>query len=84
MVTVSSVGTAIIGVWFVSSGMIGYGFGRTGGWTRVAALVGGALLLLPVEMVYWAVYANLMGGALAAMVVAAGLMNRHRRSAITS
>lgn len=84
LVTISSVGTAIIGVWFVSSGMIGYGFGRTGGWTRVASIVGGAFLLLPVEMVSWALYANLMGGALATMVIAVGLTNRHRRAAITS
>ena len=84
LVTVTSVGTAVIGVWFVSSGMIGYGFGRTGSWTRAASVVAGGLLLLPVEIVYWAVYANLMGGVLAAMVITVGLRNRHSLTAIKS
>lgn len=84
LVTVTSVGTAVIGVWFVSSGMIGYGLGRTGSWTRAASVVAGGLLLLPVEMVYWAVYANLMGGVLAAMVITVGLRNRHSLTAIKS
>ena len=84
LVTVTSVGTAVIGVWFVSSGMIGYGLGRTGSWTRAASVVAGGLLLLPVEIVYWAVYANLMGGVLAAMVITVGLRNRHSLTAIKS
>ena len=84
LVTVTSVGTAVIGVWFVSSGMIGYGLGRTGTWTRAASVVAGGLLLLPVEIVYWAVYANLMGGVLAAMVITVGLRNRHSLTAIKS
>jgi TRAP transporter 4TM/12TM fusion protein len=84
LVTVTSVGTAVIGVWFVSSGMIGYGLGRTGTWTRAASVVAGGLLLLPVEIVYWAVYANLMGGVLAATVITVGLRNRHSLTAIKS
>lgn len=84
LVTVTSVGTAVIGVWFVSSGMIGYGFGRTGSWTRAASVVAGGLLLLPVEIVYWAVYANLMGGVLAATVITVGLRNRRSLTAIKS
>ena len=62
VVTMISVGTAIVAVWFISSGMIGYGLGRTGGWVRAASIVGGGLLLLPIEMVPWATYANLVGG----------------------
>jgi TRAP-type uncharacterized transport system fused permease subunit len=82
-VTLISVGTAIVGVWFVSSGMIGYGLGHIGAWTRTASIVGGGLLLLPIEMTPWAVYANLVGGALAAVVVAKGLADRRRNAALT-
>ena len=84
VVTMISVGTAIVAVWFISSGMIGYGLGRTGGWVRAASIVGGGLLLLPIEMVPWATYANLVGGVLAAMVVVVGLASRRRDAAIAS
>jgi hypothetical protein len=51
---------------------------------RAASIVGGGLLLLPIEMVPWATYANLVGGVLAAMVVVVGLASRRRDAAIAS
>ncbi len=83
-VTLISVGTAIVGVWFVSAGMVGYGLGHLGAGIRTASIVGGGLLLLPIEMAPWAVYANLAGAALAVMVVVLGLANRRRQAALTS
>lgn len=83
-VTMTSVGTAIIGVWFVSSGMVGYGLGHIGSGIRAASIVGGALLLLPIEIGTWAVYANVLGGALAALVLFHGIAGRRRAAALTS
>lgn len=78
--TIVSVGTAIIGVWFVSAGMIGYGLRPMGAGLRTVSIVGGALLLLPIEMTGWAIYANLAGAGLAAVVVTRGLADRRREA----
>lgn len=65
-----SVSTAIIGVWFVSAGMIGYGLRRMPALWRIVSTVGGFLLLLPPEMTGWAWIANVAGFLLAASVLA--------------
>jgi TRAP transporter 4TM/12TM fusion protein len=70
--------TAAAGVWFVSSGMIGYGMRPLGWLSRTASLVGGALLLLPPGAVSRAVEANLAGAVLATAVVTAEILQRRR------
>jgi TRAP transporter 4TM/12TM fusion protein len=74
--TALSIGTAAVGVWFVSAGMIGYGLRPMGVLLRVAAVVGGALLLIPVEMAAWAGMANLAGLAVAGAVLAVEVVAR--------
>jgi TRAP transporter 4TM/12TM fusion protein len=74
--TALSIGTAAVGVWFVSAGMIGYGLRAMGLLLRVAAVVGGALLLIPVEMAAWAGMANLVGLVVAGAVLAVEVVAR--------
>ncbi|MCV0395567.1 MAG: TRAP transporter fused permease subunit [Rhizobiaceae bacterium] len=66
-----SISTAIVGVWFVSAGMIGYGLRRMPAQWRIVSTVGGFLLLMPPEMTGWAWMANVVGFGLAAAVFAA-------------
>ena len=77
-----SITTAAIGVWFVSAGMIGYGLRRTGSALRVASIVGGALLLVPVEMAWWATSANVAGGVIAAVVLVVEFTGRRNARAL--
>ena len=81
--TVLSITTAAIGVWFVSAGMIGYGLRRMSGLIRLASIVCGALLLIPVEMAWWSTIANLAGGAIAAAVLLAEFAGRRNARALT-
>jgi len=69
---------AIIGVWFVSAGMVGYGLRLMSGWLRTASITSGALLLLPLGMAAWVVYANVLGAVLAVAVTAVGLADRRK------
>ena len=76
--TAFSITMAIIGVWFVSAGMVGYGLRLMGGWLRAASISSGALLLLPLGMAGWVVYANVLGAVLAVAVTAVGLADRRK------
>jgi TRAP-type uncharacterized transport system fused permease subunit len=78
METCISIATAIVGVWFVSAGMVGYGLRLMGGWLRTASITAGALLLLPIGMAPWATYANIVGAALAVAVTVVGLSERRK------
>jgi TRAP transporter 4TM/12TM fusion protein len=80
--TALSITTAAIGVWFVSAGMIGYGLRRMSGLIQVASIVCGALLLIPVEMAWWAAGANIAGGAIAAAVLLAEFTGRRNARAL--
>ena len=71
-----AVATAIVGVWFVSAGMIGYGLRRMPAASRVAAVAGGALLLLPHEIGLWAWGVKGAGLALWVGVLATEIMGR--------
>jgi TRAP transporter 4TM/12TM fusion protein len=73
-----SIVTAIVGVWFVSAGMVGYGLHLMSGWLRTASITAGTLLLLPIGMAGWATYANVLGAALAVGVTAVGLTDRRK------
>ncbi|RST83507.1 TRAP transporter fused permease subunit [Aquibium carbonis] len=76
-----TIGTAIIGVWFVSAGMIGYGLRRIGVVLRLASLAGGALLLVPLGMASWAPAANIAGAALVVAVFAIEFIGRRKDDA---
>jgi TRAP-type uncharacterized transport system fused permease subunit len=76
--TAYSITMAIIGVWFVSAGMVGYGLRLMSGWLRTASITAGALLLLPLGMAGWVVYANVLGVVLAVAVTAVGLADRRK------
>jgi hypothetical protein len=69
---------AIVGVWFVSAGMVGYGLRLMSTWLRTASITAGALLLLPLGMAGWVVYANVLGVLLAVLVTAVGLADRRK------
>jgi TRAP-type uncharacterized transport system fused permease subunit len=62
--------TAIVGVWFVSSGMVGYGLLRIGLPLRVASVASGAALLLPPGLGSWSEWANIIGLASGVAVIA--------------
>jgi TRAP transporter 4TM/12TM fusion protein len=76
--TTFNIATAIVGVWFVSAGMIGYGLRLMSGWLRTASITCGALLLLPLGAAPWVVYANVLGAVLAVAVTAVGLADRRK------
>lgn len=67
--TALSISTAIVGVCFVSAGMVGYGLRRMSLAIRVLSVLGGAMLMIPVEMAAWAMYVNICGLAIAATVL---------------
>jgi TRAP-type uncharacterized transport system fused permease subunit len=66
---VLSVSTAVIGVWFVSAGMIGYAIRTLDLPRRVALLAGGFGLLIPPELGTWATFVNIAGLVVCAAVV---------------
>ena len=68
--------TAAIGVWFISAGMIGYGLRRMPLWSRVLAVVGGGMLILPHELGAWAWGVNAGGLALSALVLVSEVLAR--------
>jgi len=76
--TTFNIATAIVGVWFVSAGMVGYGLRLMSGWLRTASITSGALLLLPLGAAAWVVYANVLGAVLAVAVTAVGLADRRK------
>jgi hypothetical protein len=47
-------------------------------WLRTASVTGGALLLLPLGMAGWVVYANVLGAMLVVAVTAVGLADRRK------
>ncbi|MDQ0315045.1 TRAP transporter permease [Amorphus orientalis] len=79
--TVLSLLTATIAVWFVSAGSVGYGLQPMGRMLRVLAVVGGSLLLIPLEMFHGAFIANGIGAALVMVVLVAELAARRGRAA---
>lgn len=81
--TALSITTAAIGVWFVSAGMIGFGLRRMSGLIQLASIVCGSLLLIPVEMAWWAAGANVAGGAIAAAVLLVEFAGRRNARALT-
>lgn len=79
--TALSVSTAIVGVWFVSAGMIGYAFGRLSVPLRIAFVGGGGLLMIPIEMLSVAAYLNIGGLVLCLAALAASYVGRKAAAA---
>lgn len=73
-----AIGTAAVGVWFISAGMIGYGLRPMPVLARICAVAGGAGLLLPHEVGPWAWGVNAAGLVLAFLVLVGEIMNRAR------
>jgi TRAP transporter 4TM/12TM fusion protein len=71
-----AVATAAVGVWFISAGMIGFGLRRMPVWSRVLAVVGGGMLILPHELGAWAWGVNAGGLALSALVLVSHVLAR--------
>jgi TRAP-type uncharacterized transport system fused permease subunit len=69
MDTVLAISTAVIGVWFVSAGMIGYAIRTLDLPRRIGLLAGGFGLLLPPDLGTWAVFANIAGLILCVAIV---------------
>lgn len=78
--TALSISTAVVGVWFVSAGMIGFGLRPMPAAIRVLSVVGGAMLMIPVEMGALAIYVNVLGLAVAGFVLAAEYVGRKATS----
>ncbi len=81
--TALSISTAILGVWFVSAGMIGHALARLSTPLRIAFVIGGGLLMIPIEMLSLAVYLNVAGLAICLAALAASHF-RHRAAAARS
>ncbi len=77
--TVLAIGTAVAGVWLVSAGFVGYVVHPVGILQRAVLVVAGLLLLIPPEIGLWALLVNVAGAALAAAVLAYGIVGRRRR-----
>jgi TRAP-type uncharacterized transport system fused permease subunit len=78
--TALSISTAVLGVWFVSAGMIGHALARLSTPLRIAFVVGGGLLMIPIEMLSLAAYLNVAGLAICLAALAASHF-RHRAAA---
>ncbi len=62
--------TALAAVWFVAAGFTGFGVRPLTGSLRVAFALAGAGLMLPAALTDWSIWANVAGGALAAVLLA--------------
>jgi len=81
--TALAIGTAVVGIWLVSAGMVGYALRPVSWPARIAFVVAGAGLLIPPEIGTWALWANVAGLVLACATLALEAM-RGRRSANAS
>ena len=59
--TVMTITTAVVGVWLISAGMIGYMFRHTPLLSRVGMVVGGICLLIPDQIAAWASWTDAAG-----------------------
>jgi TRAP-type uncharacterized transport system fused permease subunit len=74
--TTMAVVTAIIGIWLISIGMIGYLFRPVPPWRRPIFVVAGACLLIPDQIGAWAVGTDAAGAILGGLLVAYELTRR--------
>ena len=76
--TVITIATAAVGVWLVSSGMIGFFVRPLGGFARLGFLAAGVLLVIPSELGPWASLTDAAGAVLAAALAGVEVMARRR------
>jgi TRAP transporter 4TM/12TM fusion protein len=67
--TLLAIGTAAVGIWFVSAGMVGFGLRRMPMLWRVVSFAAGAMLLIPIGAADWALMSNILGAGLALAVL---------------
>jgi TRAP transporter 4TM/12TM fusion protein len=79
--TAIAVVTAILGVWLISVGMIGYLFRALPAWLRPPFVVAGACLLVPDQIGPWAAWTDAFGTILGGLLVAHELTLRGRAPA---
>ena len=78
------VSTAVIGVWLVSSAMIGYFINVLGVLLRSLAMAAGILLVIPQELATGFIWTDIVGAALAMVLFASEFINTRRRRALAS
>ncbi|MDP4593216.1 MAG: TRAP transporter large permease subunit, partial [Beijerinckiaceae bacterium] len=76
--TVFAIGTAIIGVWIVSAGMVGYLFGNIAALERLLLIAAGFALLIPHEIATWALWTDVVGACAAILLVGRRYMVRDK------
>ncbi len=82
--TVLAITTAIIGVWVMCGGMVGYLFGHVKGLERIALLVAGFCILLPHEIAPWAVWSNILGAIACLLLVGRRYLAQKNGKALTA
>jgi TRAP transporter 4TM/12TM fusion protein len=70
--------TAVAGIWLMSMGFVGYSVRRIGWLDRVAYIVVGSFLLAPIALFEYAIYLNVLGAILGALLIAREYMIRGR------
>ncbi len=78
--TVITIAAAIIGVWLISAGTIGYLAGPIVAWLRVGFVLSGIALLLPDQIAHWAAWTDMSGAIAAVLMVACQVFLRPGRS----
>lgn len=68
--TVIVIATAIVGVWIISAGMVGYMFTHMGVVERLLVVAAGFALLIPHELGRWALITDLIGAGASALLIA--------------
>ena len=75
------IATALIGIWLISAGFVGYALRPVAGAERWAFVAAGALLLIPLSLLAQSVYLNVAGVVLAAVLMARQIRLRARSRA---
>jgi len=78
--TVRAIATAIIGVWLISAGMVGYLAGPMVRWLRIAFVLSGFCLLVPDQIAAWAFWTDMTGAIVGVLVVACQVLLRSGQS----
>jgi len=79
-VTVLAIATAIIGVWLISAGMVGYLAGPVVPWLRAGFVLSGACLLIPDRIAAWAFWTDVTGAVAGVLLVACQVLLYRERS----
>ncbi|OGA57169.1 MAG: C4-dicarboxylate ABC transporter permease [Betaproteobacteria bacterium RIFCSPLOWO2_12_FULL_67_28] len=78
--TVVAIATAIIGVWLISAGMVGYLAGPMVLWLRIGFVLSGICLLIPDQIADWAFWTDMTGAIAGGLMVACQVLLRPGKS----